>query len=208
MSFGRQGIGTASEHVAVALLAAFAATKCFGGVTLYTGAAGWQSWQQAATGFTTLDFTDLEEGENVASDRYASYGVLLTDFDLNEGMTNPLYFLQDGHGLEGHCELEFTFTAPMQAASLHFPGGTQAWLYSGNTLLAFVNNAGFSGANNFLGFTSNNPFDRLVLKRFSPPPPFPCDEIEIDNLYFSTVPSPSAAAILSLGILGRSRRRR
>ncbi len=208
MSFRVRGIQTALRVCAAPLLAGAIADSCLGSVTLYTGAAGWQSWKQAAPGFGTLDFTDLDEGEIVAVDRYASYGVLITDFDGNVGMENAFAFPQDNHGLEGFCELEFTFTAPMQAASLHFPGGIQAWLYSGTTLLAFVNNAGSSGVNNFLGLTSNSPFDRLVLKRFSPPPPFPCDEIEIDNLYFSTVPSPSAAAILSLGILGRSRRRR
>lgn len=177
------------------------------GVTVYTGAAGWQSWQQAAGGFTTLDFTDLGQWEPVAPDRYASLNVLVTDVEGNVGETNPIGFPLDNHGLFGGCVIEFTFTLPMHAVGMHFPGGMLAWLYAGDALVAYIQSTG-SGVNRFLGLTSDIAFDRVVLRDFSMPPPFACNEVHLDNLYFSTVPSPGAVAVMALGGWLPGRRRR
>lgn len=209
MGSQRRSLRATVATSAGALFALSLAGVASAGVTIYSGAAGWQSWQQAAGGFTTIDFTDLGQWEPVASDRYASSGVLVTDWDGNVGETNTLAFPLDNHGLFGYCVIEFTFTSPMQAVSMHFPGGINAWLYAGDTLLGYVQNGGGSGVNFFLGFTSDVAFDRIVLRDFSMPPPFPCNEVHIDNLYFSAVPSPGVLAALALGasLTGRRRRR-
>lgn len=211
MGYRRRSRGATVTFWTAGLLAIALANAVSAGVTIYNGAAGWQSWQQAAGGFTTLDFTDLGPWEPVAPDRYESSGVLLTDLDGNVGDFNTLTFPLDNHGLEGFCVIEFTFTSPMHAVGLHFPGAVRAWLYSGEDLIAYVHDGGGSGVNHFLGFASDLAFDRLVLREpMAMPPSFPCHWVDVDNLYFSAVPSPGVLAALALGasLSGRRRRRR
>ncbi|MFO0828233.1 MAG: hypothetical protein U0572_08790 [Phycisphaerales bacterium] len=180
------------------------------GVTLYQGESGWSQWSSVATGYTTVGFTDLGMYEPVAPDRYADLGVLITDPEGNLGEINPYAFPIDGHGIWGGCVTEFTLLTPSHAFASRFPGLMHAWLYSGATLVAAFSSAAFGGggADQFAGFVSSELFDRVVFTGFGSLPPFPCDDVLFDDIYFSVVPAPSVLAVGAIAMLvGRGRRR-
>ncbi|MFO0828236.1 MAG: hypothetical protein U0572_08810 [Phycisphaerales bacterium] len=180
------------------------------GVTLYQGESGWSQWSSVATGYTTVGFTDLGMYEPVAPDRYADLGVLITDPEGNLGEINPYAFPIDGHGIWGGCVTEFTLVTPSHAFATWYPGDMYAWLYSGTSLVAAFSAValGGPGVTHFAGFASSTPFDRVVFKGAGPPPPFPCNDVFFDDIYFSVVPAPSVLTVGATAMLvGRGRRR-
>jgi hypothetical protein len=192
---------------ATAIAFGSSAAAVHAGLTVYHGESGAATWASLAGKYTTVGFTDVQMYEPISFDRYADLGVLLTDPETNFGWLNP-GFAMDGHGLSGDCVTEFTFTEPCLAFATRFPGLMQAWIYSGETLLGYAGNLGGGGENFFAGITSTTYFDRIVFKGVGGGmPPFPCDDIFFDDIYFSTVPSPGALPLVGAIALVRRRRR-
>ncbi|MDZ4829632.1 MAG: hypothetical protein SGJ09_05460 [Phycisphaerae bacterium] len=66
---------------------------------------------------------------------------------------------------------------------------------------------GDGGVNNFRGIVSSIAFDRVMFLGYTLGPPA-CDPILIDNIYFASVPTPSAIALLSAALRPTRRRGR
>jgi hypothetical protein len=116
---------------------------------------------------------------------------------------DPITFPQDGYGLDGNCQVELTFSQPITAIGWHFPGNLSAKLFLGNLQVATDPYFGQAGQSSFVGFAGDLSFDRVELKNF----PWPeCSNVSIDNIYFSTIPAPGAAA--GVGLLAVRGRRR
>jgi hypothetical protein len=68
--------------------------------------------------------------------------------------------------------------------------------------------APMNGQAPFTGYFSDEPFDRVVVRSINTGPYIPI-LVKLDNIYFTTVPSPSVAAALGIAaIIGRKRRRK
>jgi hypothetical protein len=90
----------------------------------------------------------------------------------------------------------------MHAFAAYFPGDARFEFYAGSTLLYAQTRVG--DINSFAGFTSTESFDRVML-RANEPTNF---GLFVDNVYFSTVPSPAALALAAVAGCVRGVRRR
>ena len=139
------------------------------------------------------------------TDQYASQGILL-GFPSSAGnitQRDAYMYAQDGWGIVGVGSIIASFTQPMYAFAMYYPGSARFTFYSGATTLHFADFL-TSGANNFAGFTSDVSFDRVVIAAYTPQN----FGIFADNMYFSTVPAPASAALLALSAIATGRRRR
>ncbi|MFO0830119.1 MAG: hypothetical protein U0572_18400 [Phycisphaerales bacterium] len=167
------------------------------------------AWSGQAGAFTTIGFNDLPNN-TLVTDQYYGLGVTFTDPDPNVIQAPNLFqtYPQDGAGLYGVCLVETTFTEPQQAIAWHFPGIIFAQVYWGATLLYESPLLGNPGVNWFAGLLSDVAFDRVRIHGLPPNQYGQCDDVVLDNLYFSAVPAPPVLAFLGLaGVLAHSRRR-
>jgi len=158
----------------------------------------------AAGGYEALSFTGFAAKTQI-TDQYASQRVLL-GFPGSAGnitQSDAYMYAQDGWGIVGVGSIIASFTQPMYAFAMYYPGSARFTFYSGATTL---HHADFltSGANNFAGFTSDVSFDRVVIAAYTPEN----FGIFADNMYFSKVPAPASAALLALSAIATGRRRR
>ena len=159
------------------------------------------TWQAFAPTFTTVDFTALQD-DDWLTDQYFDLGV---SFDGGLVQVSPGIYLQDGVGVYGGCSIEVVFAELQYAIGSHHPGSMAFDLYLGETLLYVSPDTGL-GFDNFRGVTSTQPFDRVIMHRNLGGPS--CVAVQVDNIYFSSVPTPGAAAVLLLGLAANARRRR
>lgn len=182
------------------------AGQALGGLTAITGAANADQWFGNAGAYSTITFTEFPYGTLVA-DQYSSLGIHFV-----EPQGNWIYstgsFAQDGWGLQGENSIDMRFDTPMRGLAVYYPGIVKAQFFSGDQLVySWTQNFG-GGSNKFAGFFGDVAFDRVVFKNAQNPPPWgDVYPVYFDNLYFTTVPAPGAAASL-LGILAIARRRR
>ena len=174
------------------------------GFTNIVGAQNASQWFAAAGGYEALSFTGFAAKTQI-TDQYASQGILL-GFPSSAGnitQSDAYMYAQDGWGIVGVGSIIASFTQPMYAFAMYYPGSARFTFYSGATTL---HHADFltSGANNFAGFTSDVSFDRVVIAAYTPEN----FGIFADNMYFSTVPAPASAALLALSAIATGRRRR
>lgn len=173
------------------------------GFTEFVGAPGVASWFASAPGYEAVTFTGFAEG-TLITNQYASQGVVLA-FPGGAGnatQNSQFMYPQDGWGIIGSGSITASFTAPMRAFAMHYPGDARLTFYSNTTVLHFAQFQG-SGPNNFAGFTSDVAFDRVVISANAPTN----FGIFVDNMYFSTVPSPASAALIMLSAMFTQRRR-
>ncbi len=174
------------------------------GFTNFVGAANASAWFAAAPGYESVTFTGFAEGTQITN-QYASQGVVL-GFPGSTGnftQNNDFMYQQDGWGIVGNGSITASFAVPMHAFAMYYPGDARFRFYSGATQLHFAQFYN-SGSNNFAGFTSDIPFDRVVISAYEPQN----FGIFADNMYFSTVPSPTSVALLALSAMANTRRRR
>ncbi|MBL9121797.1 MAG: hypothetical protein JNL80_17970 [Phycisphaerae bacterium] len=172
--------------------------SCSAGITVYQS---FDNWTAAAGPFTTITFTEVP-AFTIVTDQYLSLGVNFTDDDPN--VTGPAGGYLDGAGVNGLAMIEATFASPITAVAFHHPGNVKFRLYLGDTFVGQTGYLGGGGPHFFSGVTSTLLFDRLQAIDLIGEP---IDPVFVDNMYFSTIPAPSAACLL-LSLLVRPRRRR
>lgn len=173
------------------------------GFTEFLGAPGASSWFASAPGSEAVTFAGFAEG-TLITNQYASQGVVLS-FPGGAGnatQNSQFMYPQDGWGIVGNGAITASFTAPMRAFAMYFPGDARFTFYSNTTVLHFAQFRS-SGTNNFAGFTSDVAFDRVVISANAPTN----FGIFVDNMYFSAVPAPASAALLVLSVMFAPRRR-
>ncbi len=185
-------------RIALICSIAFAAQPCLAGVTKYT--IQFDPWAQAAGSYSTITFAEF--GSTAITTQYAPLGVNFTGPDLNFSYQSD-NFPQDGWGLDGNSIIELTFDKPIHAIAFHFPASLLVNLWSGNQIFYTTEFAG-SVNQRFGGLYSDEPFDRIWFRGDASG----TGQAFLDNLYFSTIPTPGAGALLAIGLLGGPRRRR
>ncbi|MFO0827479.1 MAG: hypothetical protein U0572_04950 [Phycisphaerales bacterium] len=172
-------------------------------VTLYYGAANFQPWVSAVQSHSTIDFVGFAPGTFI-TDQYSGLGAAFNPF-VNPYIVqqpDPWLFPQDTYGIDGNGKVRIDFAAPINAIAAHGPGSSRFLLYSQGNLVC-VTNWWLGSQNGFAGITTSFTFDRVVFDT-----PNPEAEVYLDNVYFSTIPAPSAAAAALLLSIGVQRRRR
>lgn len=167
------------------------------------GAANADQWFGAAGGFATVAFTGFPESTQI-TEQYAALGIhfgIPAGSSGNGVQSSASMYPQDGWGLRGSRAIEMTFDSPMHAFAAYFPGDVRFEFYAGATLLYARTRVG--DINSFAGFTSTESFDRVVL-RANEPTNF---GLAVDNVYFSTVPSPATLALAAVAGCVRGARR-
>jgi len=182
------------------------AGQSFGGLSVVTGSANADQWFGSAGSFTTISFTGFPYGTPVA-EQYAPQGVHFVQ-PAGAWIYAAEAFAQDGWGMQGEIAIDMRFDSPMLGLAVYYPGIAKAKFYAGEQLLySWSQNAG-GGSNRFAGFFGDAAFDRVVFEHGQTPPPWgEIYPVHIDNLYFTTVPSPAGLAIL-IGAAALSRRLR
>jgi len=162
--------------------------------------ADWFDQTSAMGPITTLDFTGFPQF-TVITDQYADLGVVFpegNEFVLGESFET---FPQDGWGLRAGETMTLEFDAPINAIASDFPGGLSMDLFRDGQLVGDSSDFGVSGAGQFGGLISNEPFDMAVLSAIG-------ITFSIDDLHFATVPTPATFVLLpGLILFSRSRRR-
>jgi hypothetical protein len=189
---------------AVAAISLLAAAPALADFTVFNGPGSYDAWSSASGTFTTIDFTGYPQGTLITT-QYDELGVTFTSSDPDFVLFGETVFPLDGVGLNGLSVVELTLSQPSHAFAYHHPGRQYlTLLWQGNEIYSSPILGG-SGVGFFDGITSTLPFDQVRILRL--PEPFG-GVVSIDNIYFSTVPGPSGAALLALaGLLGRGRRR-
>ncbi len=157
-------------------------------------------WAQAAGSYSTITFAEF--GSTAITTQYAPLGVNFTGPDLNFAYFQQTNFPQDGWGLDGNSIIELTFDEPINAIAFHFPASLLVNLWSGNQIFYTTEFAG-SVNQRFGGLYSDQPFDRIWFRGGVSE----TSQAFLDNLYFSTIPTPGALGLLGLWGLRRARRR-
>ena len=183
--------------LAVALLACSGGHRARGGVIEFTDPL---AWQEAVGPFTTIDFTGFPDGTFI-TDQYADLGVLFVGGNENI-FVNDFLFPNDGAGLfGGGLAIAVAFDTPQAWIAVDFPGLIQFELFSAGELIYTSSEFGIGGVGNFAGLVATELFDLAVMSD-------PSDtDVFVDDLHFG-VPSPGAIALLALGGLFFTRRRR
>ncbi len=160
-----------------------------------------QEWEAAVGAFTTIDFTGFPDGTFI-TDQYADLGVLFVGGNENI-FVNDFLFPNDGAGLDdgGFTPIAVSFDTPQAWIAVDFPGLIQFELFSAGELIYTSSEFGVGGVGNFAGLVSTELFDLAVMSDPSGV------DVVIDDLHFG-VPSPGAIALLALGGLFFTRRRR
>ncbi|MCH8150743.1 MAG: hypothetical protein IH830_00035 [Planctomycetes bacterium] len=159
-----------------------------------------EEWIAAVGRFTTIDFTGFPDGTFI-TDQYADLGILFVGGNehifLNQG------FINDGAGLNSgfFTDIVMEFGTPQAWIAVDFPGLIQFELFSAGELIYTSSEFGIGGVGNFAGLVATDPFDMAVI--LDPTG----GTANVDDLHFG-VPSPGAIALLALGGLFSTRRRR
>lgn len=168
-------------------------------VTEYTDA---QQWQQATEGrHTTIHFTGFADGTPI-NNQYENLGITFTP---PAYIFASAFFVNDGWGLHGPTGVRFNFDSPQNWVAIDYPGVAQFNLLSQGQLIYTSSFFFYGGVGNFAGLVSDVSFDAVYI--FKPPPYGP--DVFIDDLQWGApVPTPGAFALLAIGMVSLSRRRR
>lgn len=168
-------------------------------VTEYTDKPAWQA--AVGNNYVTADFTGYPNNTFITN-QYASLGVLFTDG--NDSIHLSQSFVNDGAGLDGNNIIHLSFASPMEWIAIDFPGTASITLTNQGNAVYTSNQFKGGGTGNFGGLVSSTPFDGAVIFKLSG------FDVVIDDLHFGPpVPGPAGLAVLALGgLLPSSRRRR
>ena len=162
-------------------------------------------WHNATVSYKTCSFVEFPQN-TIITNQYQNLGVQFTGPNWNLVLDSAGGFPQDGKGLNPNTYLELTFDEPMHSIAAHGPGGWLFQLFLGETVVGLSPWWNGGSPNGFAGFVTDISFDRVRLVS-----PSPGGIVFVDNVYFSTVPGPSAlltAVLMMLGRVSRSRRPR
>lgn len=160
------------------------------------------AWQNDAVLFTTIRFNDFPDG-TIITDQYATLGVTVTTpttFILNL----PTAFPNDGFGLVNPIGqgIGLTFSQPMKALAVDYPGIMQITLYSGGNLIFAGPASSGGGSGFFAGVISDVPFDAALLNNPT------VGVVNIDDLYFGPpIPGPGVLGVFVVAAVVVRRRR-
>jgi len=159
------------------------------------------AWATAAGPHSTITFSELPP-LTWLSDQYAVLGVHFTDGS-DQVYSNSNIFLTDGVGLNGAFdETTLEFKMPITSLAMLFPGYLHVKLYLDGALIFSSFEFGHSGAGNFAGIISSQPFDEAYIYDAG-------SGLVVDNLYFGPpVPVPGALALVGVAALACHPRRR
>jgi hypothetical protein len=190
-----------------AFVALTSAAQCRADFAVFTGTGA--GWLQAVPNHQTIGFNEFPD-DTLIGEQYASMGVHFTDVDGNWIIANvPGTYLQDGCGLNGNQFVELTFDTPISAFASYFPGIEFFSFFLGARKLFDSALMGGSGLNHFAGFTTDTPFDRVVLHSLPPNSFGVIHKVFLDDIYFGSIPSPAGFPTIVAAIaLVRSRRKR
>lgn len=150
------------------------------------------AWEQAVGSWTTVDF--VQPRSVFLTDQYADQGLLFPLGDAIAGQGRGPS--GDGWALFGASpdyNATLQFTTPRQWFALEQSGDSQFSVSIGDVVIGSA--LAFPP---FTGIISDTPFDRVFI----------FDGIQVDNVYFGGVPTPSAFVVpVSSVMLARSRRR-
>jgi hypothetical protein len=171
-------------------------------VTVFTNP---QQWHAAAGPHTALTFVEHRSFTTITN-QYANLGVTFTDG--NDFVFVTPSFPSDNHGLmsiDGSGNLgtiHISFDAPQFWFALDFTGNMRVQLYS-RSQLVFETNTYSAGFTPFVGLVSSDSFDGAIV--FDPDD----DIITVDNIYVGPpIPAPGALALLNIGALALTGKRR
>ncbi len=183
--------------LAVALSVCSGGRAAVGGFIEFTDK---EEWIAAVGRFTTIDFTGFPDGTFI-TDQYADLGVLFVGGNENIFLSDNA-FPHDGAGLfGGGPPIAVSFDTPQAWIAVDFPGDVQFELFREGELIYTSSLFGGGGVGFFAGLLSTELFDGAVISD-------PTDAgVFIDDLHFG-VPAPGAIALLALGGLFSTRRRR
>ncbi len=203
---------TTNTWWASALGAIVSAEPALCGITVVTGAQSANQWFSGVSAYTSIAFTEFP-ASTLITEQYASLGVHFGGGPQgNEIMFSggdSSFFPQDNLGLLGASTVEMVFDTPMRAWGAYYPGLLRARLYTGTQLVHSWDPEVGGWVNNFIGFFGDISFDRVVLLQpFSEYPGPDNTRVAMDNMYFSTVPAPSAATCLMVFLAMHGRRRK
>jgi hypothetical protein len=182
------------------VLAAFPAfaESAFAVITNYTNKATWQSAVQQT--FVTIDFTGFAHLEPL-TDQYASLGILFTDGD--DRIRHHNNFPNDGQGLFGNpWSVTVEFEQPQSAIGIEHWASTRFELYYHGASIGISQQFIHSGNGWFSGITSTMPFDKVRIYHPSG------GDTNVDDLFFSSIPTPGILPAFGILMLTQRRRRR
>ncbi|MBL9150572.1 MAG: hypothetical protein JNM94_17945 [Phycisphaerae bacterium] len=162
-------------------------------------------WSSSSGDFATCSFAEFPQNTFI-TDQYADLGVNFTGIFGNVVNVGLSGFPLDGHGIDGNCGIELTFSNLTYAVAAHGPDSWRFDAYLGDQLIYSSPSHG-SSIGGFSGFVSSVPFDRVRLLGATLFPP-DCDDVYVDNIYFASVPGPAGFAVFAIRALGMGRRRR
>lgn len=171
-------------------------------VQVYTNQAAWSA---AAGDYTTIDFTGFPLG-TIATTQYEDQGIVFTEG--NDVITTSSAFVNDGYGLYANVAgsaftISASLTEPCLSIAADHPGTIAFRLYAAGELFYESGQLGNGGLGFFSGLVSEEPFDSVIIFRWSGSPAF------VDDLHFgSPIPAPSGLAFLGFAWVSIRRRRR
>jgi hypothetical protein len=113
---------------------------------------------------------------------------------------------QHGGASGNYPTVDVEFDEPMRGFAMFAHHCPEAKFYLGTQIVHDW--APMNGQAPFTGYFSDEPFDRVVVRSINTGPYNPI-LVKLDNIYFTTVPSPSVAVALGIAaIIGRKRRRK
>ena len=194
---------TRSFSMVAACTALLGGTQASASLTVYDG--NMTGWSSAVGNVTKVGFDDLAPSEWVTT-QYSNLGITFGfgDPDIHDMIPGTFIY---GHGIDGNCVVDMRFESPIYGIGAVFPGLPKFQFYLGPTLIGTT--GFFVGApGHFTGITSTTAFDRVVMSSTFVPPPFPCSQVAVDDVYFQAIPAPPAGLTLLLTMLTARRRRR
>lgn len=163
------------------------------------------AWSVAAGDYTTIDFTGFPPG-TIATDQFTDQGIVFTEG--NDVIIHAGSFENDGAGLYANIAgsaytISASFTAPCSSIAADHPGTIAFRLYADGEMFYESGLLGSGGFGFFSGLVSDQPFDSIVIFRWTGNPAY------VDDLHFGPpIPVPGGLIVLALGCVSARGRRR
>ncbi len=159
-------------------------------------------WSYEVGSFHTIDFTGFSHGMPITT-QYEDQGVVFTG-GVEQFRHDQVEYPIDGEGLfaEPWNDVIIKFDQPHLVYGQHFGYQAQLDFFLGDKLVFSSGVLGKCGCGFFAGFISDLPFDQIIVNNPVGNP------VEIDNLYYVTVPAPASLACFLISGLCLRRRRR
>jgi len=159
-------------------------------------------WSYEVGSFHTIDFTGFPDGTPITT-QYDNEGIVFTG-GMEQIRHDQIEYPLDGEGLfaEPWNDVIINFDQPQLVYGQHFGYQAQLDFFLGGKLVYSSDVLGMCGCGFFAGFISDLPFDQIIIRNPVGNP------VEIDDLYYFTVPAPATlGCFLISGLCLRGRQR-